>query len=442
MESKKLLHTTMENVSLYGKVGKIINEEELDYKEKVILTLVKKEWSRLPNNQNPLSREMIIDAIGFDEEVKNLFLNVQTQKYHENDLDYLIQKYKNEKRLEKITEINQNLEFALDTVETPEEKLEIYKNHAKDLEKLSLQETKKYAKSLEELAKKTFTEEPSVPIKTGYDFLDEKIGGGIYRKLISVIMGDSGHGKSLNSKMMALHMAKNGYKVLMLSVELTQEMLTEQMVSTLNKVPMKEWKAFRIKESDRSKRAAQAEELARVTNGNLFIDDGSEAPLTPERIVSTVENADKDGYDVIFLDYIQAVQLDKDDTFNDFSSRLTAAIKKTNAAMVALSQVTVAKGDKPQDALVKNGRQLWNDANLVMITYRDIEEEEFQEEDGEYINLYLKKNRQGEPDVLLRPPYFPSLGIIGDWEGVNVDHITGPEPDGIDIFEDLGIKIS
>lgn len=286
----------------------------------------------------------------------------------------------------------------------------------------------------------------NLPVSTGFEWLDNRIAGGFYTGLISIIAAESGHGKSLLMKNCAVRQALPkehgglGMKVLILSMELTKEFLAEQMMAILMKSRMKDVKFHKMLEADPKVSAgfmSKADKLGHIMK-NLYIEDGV---FTPQKVARRLKQAKKEGIQVVYIDYFQHLDIDdKGDgnAYNRAAKAVTSAVKEVkDIAVVVLSQVTGEGGkaiktpNDHQTAKLRYAKQLLNDTAVEILSYRNErpeEEPEFENE-NEKINLYIRKNRMGVPEQLMdNIPYMSSYGLIGTFREPDVDKIIVNRP--------------
>lgn len=79
-------------------------------------------------------------------------------------------------------------------------------------------------------------------ISTGIAELDKQLGGGLVRKQVTLFSANSGGGKSLMLSNLGANLSRQGYNVLQISLELSQEMIFLRNASILSGVRTKEWK--------------------------------------------------------------------------------------------------------------------------------------------------------------------------------------------------------
>lgn len=290
-------------------------------------------------------------------------------------------------------------------------------------------------KTLTEIAELAYTEEAvsKKPIPTGFSWIDEHTLG-FWRGLPAIVSAESGNGKSTMLRNLSLRAALDkayggqGLNVLVISLEMTKELLTSQYLSLINDDEMNKWYNFNIPVEKINETRDEAKRLASAAPG-LKIDD---KPYTPEKLARKIRTS-KGKYDIIFVDYFQALDIPegKNDAgqYNRASKIITRAVKQTDCAVVLLSQITTGSGDKAKtekdhmDGRLRYAKQLLNDTVFELRIWRDAPDEDeadFSNSENE-INVAIKKNRNGEQEIKHRFPYIDKKGIIGSWRKIEVE---------------------
>jgi replicative DNA helicase len=341
--------------------------------------------------------------------LKNLLLEKQ-EKIRENITQEFLKRIKGEK--------------------DPNKKPQLAQAMLEKLQEIESMYTQDEEKSLSEWIPDIYNvENVRPPVSFGFSWLDDKVGGGAYRGLPSVVAGDSGHGKSTFMKNSSLLQALSkehggqGLRVLVISLELTGEYLVQQYLALIAGGTISDWRNFNIKPEDMETRKAAALKLAQIVP-NLMID---ESAYTPQKLAKKIRQA-KGKYDVIWVDYFTALGVDDvtqgAGAWNKASRVITEALKEVKeVALIMLSQVTAENGKQAKtekdhkEARLRYAKQLLNDTALEVIVFRDPEPEDDKPTfEGEKINLFLRKNRNDQPDQLIRAPFFKSKGRIGDYK--------------------------
>lgn len=180
---------------------------------------------------------------------------------------------------------------------------EIVKNIIDDLRK-SVEEAEKQGKE---------RPEPQI-FKTGLDFLDELLDGGLRRGLYA-IAGQPAIGKTSFILALAKHLAENGNNALIFSLEMTGEDLMIQVLSWLTGISKR-------KILDRAVNRFEFEEIVEVANSGLFnhliIDTESRTVEDIEnKVIDTLNDVDGNHL-VVFVDYLQQIKPSKEFMRSDY----------------------------------------------------------------------------------------------------------------------------
>lgn len=149
------------------------------------------------------------------------------------------------------------------------------------------------------------TDQPVIP--TGFKWLDERLGGGWARngRAIYVFAGETNVGKSIFLGNFAARIAKQGFGVLLITLEMSEMVYAKRIASNITKIPIKE---FRERTEDLKD---SIETFAKeVTDQQLVIKEFPPSTVTPNQLHSYIKNAKSAGVvvDAIVLDYINLLK--------------------------------------------------------------------------------------------------------------------------------------
>jgi KaiC/GvpD/RAD55 family RecA-like ATPase len=199
-------------------------------------------------------------------------------------------------------------------------------------------------------------------IPTGFKTFD-KINGGFLRGSLVTLAGTSGSGKSLMASQMASHMAMNGYKVVIYSLEMTEEEEIARQLSRMSKVPMSKIvnpAKMGIDEKRKIWRTAKKYERKIKASGGLLRVVSPERDLTVDEALSTAKSL---GYDVTVLDYISLFAgLSEEDQVRRLAEATRAAkvyAKSTKSVVIVLAQLKDDGKVKYSGAIRENSNNLW-----------------------------------------------------------------------------------
>ena len=184
-------------------------------------------------------------------------------------------------------------------------------------------------------------------IKSGLNRLDKKLNGGFRKDSLAVIAGRPGMGKTAFALQIAGNITKNGYNVILFSLEMSKDTVLERM-------------------------AKQG-----VDNECHIIIDDTPA-ISVEYIADKAKSCEK--VDAIIIDYFQLLRGNEshncdnkiDEAFYN-SDALKHLAKELNASVIVTSQIsrpTLERSDKkPSLADFQNSGAIVNDADIIIFTY-------------------------------------------------------------------------
>ena len=242
-------------------------------------------------------------------------------------------------------------------------------------------------------------------ITTGFADLNQLTSGLLKSDLI-IIAARPSMGKTAFALNIAVNAAKAGGKVLLFSLEMSEELLTERMLSAESLVEIKKLREGNLEEEEFQKLSDGSERL----NGlEIYIDD------TPGIAPTVIKNKckrmimEKKGLDLVVIDYLQLMSMEgKTENRTLEISALTRYLKQLareiDCPVVVLSQLSrsvEARTDKrPVLSDLRESGSIEQDADLVMFLYR---EEYYKKEEstrpGE-CDIIIAKHRNGPTDTV------------------------------------------
>jgi len=143
-------------------------------------------------------------------------------------------------------------------------------------------------------------EEPC--IKTGWKWLDNKLGGGFLEngRSMYVFAGETNVGKSIFLGNVATNVALHGKTVLLVSLEMSEIMYARRLSSSITNIPLSHLK----EDSDSLKRIIK--EIHNDKKSKIFIKEFPPSTLTPHQLKSYIKKLMQKGIkiDLIVLDYL------------------------------------------------------------------------------------------------------------------------------------------
>jgi replicative DNA helicase len=237
---------------------------------------------------------------------------------------------------------------------------------------------------------------PGIP--TGFYDLDRLLGG-LQRGDLILIGGRPGMGKSALVGQMAFNAAWRKKKVLIFSLEMSDQQILQRLISLRSSIPLKDIRTNQIADYKALYRAM--DHLAEIP---LFIDDKSR--YVDEIIAKSITHHARHGLDLVIVDYAQRIRTrgqkyqNRDAELGDISGPLKSlAMQDLDIPLVLISSLSRAcesRGDKrPMLSDLRESGNLEYDADVVMFLYRD----EVYNPGTEFPNLaelIVSKNRNGE----------------------------------------------
>ncbi len=228
-------------------------------------------------------------------------------------------------------------------------------------------------------------------IKTGFNELDQTIGGWQGPDLI-MIAGRPGMGKTAVSMQMMMHACTLQKKALVFSLEMSKIQLIQRLISSHGG-----FSSFDLREGkvDTQSILPIIHQLRQHLK-YMHIDDSSFINIDHIR-----ERTKEIQPDIIMLDYVQLIKGDDQTTgrnyqLNEISNSLKQTAKEYNIPILCLSQLNRSSDDRknkrPRMSDLKDSGSLEQDADLVVLLYRD---SYYHENVGNETELIISKNRHG-----------------------------------------------
>jgi len=253
---------------------------------------------------------------------------------------------------------------------------------------------------------------PDAYIKTGIRQLDEK-NGGFFPGNVIVIGARPGAGKSAFMGQMALGMSKEGRKVGIISLEMSNNEIAGRLSSLDTDIDFQ--RIYRGLWQDQRERDRFHDRIARSTSKlPIYVSDNTRVSTLDIRAKADKLKATK-GLDFLFIDYLQLISADQPKNKNreniiaEISRAVKIMAKELNIPVCILCQlnreVTKRKGDDryPQLSDLRESGAIEQDADVVMFVHRDWVVGLIQDENGESTenkaDLIVRKWRNAEPNL-------------------------------------------
>lgn len=245
---------------------------------------------------------------------------------------------------------------------------------------------------------------PVIPM--GFQRLDNILDGGLSYGTLVLAAARPSMGKTAWGLNVALHAVKQGKRVLVLSLEQTEEELRQRMVSAMSLVLHSEVRdpaKMSKEELERAVKAAQELETER-----LIID--GEPRNTGQIIAKIAYEKQTGGLDLVILDHLDLVRLPGKRNSNlaqelgECSAQLKDAAKKYGVCFLALHQLSrlpdTATDHRPKLSHLRNSGGLEQNADVVLLLYR----EKYYAKDASRTDAEIEvaKNRSGRAGETIR----------------------------------------
>ncbi len=254
---------------------------------------------------------------------------------------------------------------------------------------------------------------PAYP--TGLTDLDSLIGGLIKQDLI-VVAARPSMGKSWLGCYLANYIATSQQKpVVFFSAEMSEEQLTKRFLSMHTGIDSQRLIHNQIYEDEYD---SLVEGLGRLAELLIIIDDTPASELTPTRMRSVLRRiqSEKGELGLVVLDYIQKLgdraAINRAQAIGKYSGACKDLAKMFNIPLVALAQINrgveTQNNKRPTIASVKDSGSLEEDADLLLMLYRD-EYYNLDTNDKGIMEIIVGKNRNSGTGTC-KVAFDPSIG--------------------------------
>lgn len=248
-------------------------------------------------------------------------------------------------------------------------------------------------------------------VPTGFTGLD-RILGGLQSADMVTLAARPAIGKTSWALNVARYAMKEGYRVLMFSLEMAEEQLARRLVSMETGIDQTRLRNADLHESDAEQfdewsQIVHAEE--RLSEGQLWIDDS--ASLSPLDMRSRARRIQGEhGLDLVIVDYLQLAkatgkQENRVQEVSQISRELKCLARELNVPVLALAQLSRAveqRGDKiPQLSDLKESGAIEQDSDVVMFLHCDESQLDKKMKSEPYsINVIVAKHRNGQVGIV------------------------------------------
>lgn len=237
--------------------------------------------------------------------------------------------------------------------------------------------------------------------KTGFEKIDKTLGG-LQKQSFIVLGARPSAGKTALACNMMAGLAKNDYKTLFISLEMTSLQVSTRLVAEASQTSYQVASYEQLPNAVEQSRITHA--MKHLKSWDLEIYDPPTQTIS--QVCSKIREAGRKGIEVVIVDYIGLIRPDSQEQrqsryllITECSAKLKAAARAANVAVVCLCQLRreSEKSEKPKMSDLRESGQLEQDADAVILIHRPEREQSIAQEDGE---LLVCKNRNGPTGVI------------------------------------------
>lgn len=333
---------------------------------------------------------------------------------------------KDNSKLRKLIELSN---YTLEKIYKKEDPDNLIENIQKNIFDISLSQDKSQIESINNILDRTLAnienlyinKNSFVGISSGFYDLDLKTSG--FQKAQMVLVAAR---PSMGKTTFALNIAENAAikdkkTVLIFSLEMSKEQLTNKLISSITKIDMQKLQTGTLDDSDFDK---LADGIGILADSKIFIDDTPNISISEMKAKCRKLKFSTD-IDLIVIDYLQLMSGNtrtesRQQEVSEISRFIKALSKEINCPVIALSQLSRApeqrSDHRPMLSDLRESGSIEQDSDIVLLLYRD----EYYNKDTEYKNIaecIIAKHRNGEVGTV-------KLGWVGRYSKfVNLDNI-------------------
>ncbi len=234
-------------------------------------------------------------------------------------------------------------------------------------------------------------------LQTGFQTMDFKLTGLKGWDMVIVAARPS-----MWKTALALNLAQNiGFKhksVAIFSLEMSKEQLTDRMIASA--MGIDSWKLAKWELED-SEFAKIWEAMEKLSQADIYIDDSAGGNLVD--LKSKARRLKMESWlDLIIIDYLQLMtngnSLNRVQEVSEISRGIKSLARELDVPIIALSQLSRAVEGRPDKRPVlsdlRESGSIEQDADIVMMMYREDYYDEFSEKKG-ITDIFIRKNRNG-----------------------------------------------
>jgi replicative DNA helicase len=217
-------------------------------------------------------------------------------------------------------------------------------------------------------------------IQTGFKSIDERLGGLVRGNMI-VVGARPAMGKTTFAMNIAENVAYGGGKVLVFSMEMSDEEIADRMISSASNIPMNilrnpEYTEESFGPGEQQKLEIGLRKVKGIENRLTIIDKPSMHVDHVRNISRKFNRGQK--LDLIVIDYLQLMRSGAKNRFDEISEvsrSIKAMAKQIDVPVIVLSQlsreVEKRSDSRPVNSDLRESGQIEQDADIIMFLYRD-----------------------------------------------------------------------
>jgi replicative DNA helicase len=240
-------------------------------------------------------------------------------------------------------------------------------------------------------------------VPTGFTELDS-LTSGLQPSDMIVIAGRPSSGKTAFALSIAQNVARRGYTVGILSLEMSKEQLVARLLCSEAKINLHRFRGGFL---SRDEWARLAEALKTLIESHIFIDDTPGITALEARAKARRLKHER-GLDLLIVDYLQLMAVrgraeSRQQEVSEISRDLKAIAKDLGVPLIAVSQLSRAPDTRtdhrPQLSDLRDSGSIEQDADVVMFVYRE-EIYNPTEENAGIAEIIIGKQRNGPTDTI------------------------------------------
>ena len=214
------------------------------------------------------------------------------------------------------------------------------------------------------------------PIMTGFDSLDELLGG-LHRSDMAVLAARPSLGKSALAVNMAVNAAKTGSSVGIYSLEMSREQLALRMLASEAEVDAQR---LRLGLYTEAQEQAIVDSIGSLSELPIYVDDSPLQGIVEMRSKARRLYLER-GLDLLVVDYLQLIQgggsgrENRVQELSEITRSLKGLARDLHIPVLAISQlsraVEIRHAHRPQLADLRESGSIEQDADVVMFIYRE-----------------------------------------------------------------------